>query len=185
MFSLRAFTEPEQLDDIIVILRDYEGVRHIVLEGTTADTGKSLVAAEVDAADVDDVLAAVVAAGVPAQDVSISRVEFARPLGPDGTVTGPADASDSLVWTQVADEAVETVVLRPTYLAYMAVAGVIAAVGVIDSSAILIIGAMAVSPDLLPVSAACVALVGRRPRLFGRAAATLAAWPSPSRPPSC
>jgi uncharacterized hydrophobic protein (TIGR00271 family) len=33
---------------------------------------------------------------------------------------------------------------------------------------------MAVSPDLLPVTAACVGIVGSRPRLTGRAIATLA-----------
>ncbi len=45
----------------------------------------------------------------------------------------------------------------------MAVAGVIAAFGVIDESSILIVGAMAISPDLLPITAACTGLVlGRR-----------------------
>ena len=55
----------------------------------------------------------------------------------------------------------------------MAVAGVIAAFGVLEHSAILIVGAMAVSPDLLPLTAAAVAIVGRRPRLLGRALGTL------------
>jgi len=55
----------------------------------------------------------------------------------------------------------------------MAVAGVIAAFGVVERSAILIVGAMAVSPDLLPLTAAAVSLVGRRARLFGRALGTL------------
>ena len=43
------------------------------------------------------------------------------------------------------------------YLVFMIVAGVIAAFGVINVNAILIVGAMAVSPDTLPVAAACVA----------------------------
>ena len=55
----------------------------------------------------------------------------------------------------------------------MAVAGVIAAFGVLEHSAILIVGAMAVSPDLLPLTAAAVAVVGRRPQLLGRALGTL------------
>jgi uncharacterized hydrophobic protein (TIGR00271 family) len=173
MFSLRAFADPEHADDTIAILRGHAGVRHIVLEGTTADSGKASISAEVEPAAVDEVLAALVTRGLLIEDLTISRLEIAHPLGPDGTVAAAPDASDSLVWTQVADEAIENVVLRPTYLAYMAVAGIIAATGVIDSSAILVIGAMAVSPDLLPVSAACVALVGRRPRLLGRAAMTL------------
>ena len=73
----------------------------------------------------------------------------------------------------MADAAIENVGLRPSYLAYMAVAGVIAAFGVVDRSAILIVGAMAVSPDLLPLTAAAVAIVGRRPQLLGKALSTL------------
>ena len=45
------------------------------------------------------------------------------------------------------------------YLVFMIVAGVIAAYGVIEVNSILIVGAMAVSPDVLPVTAACVGLV--------------------------
>jgi uncharacterized hydrophobic protein (TIGR00271 family) len=67
----------------------------------------------------------------------------------------------------------------------MVVAGVIAAFGIMGGNDILIIGAMAASPDLLPVTAACVWLVGGRPRLallatsvlvVGLAAAVLAAF---------
>ena len=51
------------------------------------------------------------------------------------------------------------------YLALIIVAAVIAALGVINSSSILIVGAMAVSPDLLPICATCVGLVGAPPAL--------------------
>ena len=56
----------------------------------------------------------------------------------------------------------------------MAVAGVIAGYGVITVNATLIVGAMAVSPDTLPVVAACVGIVGGQWRLSGRAIGTLA-----------
>ena len=48
------------------------------------------------------------------------------------------------------------------YLVFMAVAGVIASFGVIEQDQILIIGAMAVAPDLLPITATCTGLVLRR-----------------------
>ena len=51
------------------------------------------------------------------------------------------------------------------YLVLMAIAGVIAGLGVIESNSVLIVGAMAVSPDLLPVCALSVGLVARRWRL--------------------
>ena len=57
----------------------------------------------------------------------------------------------------------------------MVVAGVITAYCVIEVNVILIVGAMAVSPDMLPITAACVGLVSRRGRLVRRALATLLA----------
>jgi uncharacterized hydrophobic protein (TIGR00271 family) len=56
----------------------------------------------------------------------------------------------------------------------MIAAGVIASYGVVDDNGILIVGAMAVSPDLLPITAIAVGVVGRQPRLSGRALLTLA-----------
>jgi uncharacterized hydrophobic protein (TIGR00271 family) len=56
----------------------------------------------------------------------------------------------------------------------MFVAGVIACYGVIDENVILIVGAMAVSPDLLPITAVGVGIVGRQPALAVRALLTLA-----------
>ena len=53
----------------------------------------------------------------------------------------------------------------------MFVAGVIGCYGVIDGNAILIVGAMAVSPDLLPITAIGVGVVGRRLGLAARALA--------------
>ncbi|HEY2716870.1 MAG TPA: DUF389 domain-containing protein [Solirubrobacterales bacterium] len=59
------------------------------------------------------------------------------------------------------------------YLALINVAAVIAALGVITGSSILIVGAMAVSPDLLPVCATCVGLASGRRTLAARSFVTL------------
>jgi uncharacterized hydrophobic protein (TIGR00271 family) len=56
----------------------------------------------------------------------------------------------------------------------MVVAGVIASYGVVDNNGILIVGAMAVSPDLLPITAIAVGIVGRQAELASRALLTLA-----------
>ena len=59
------------------------------------------------------------------------------------------------------------------YLVLMFAAGVIACYGVTESNVILIVGAMAVSPDLLPITAIGVGTVGRSRRLVGEALLTL------------
>lgn len=67
----------------------------------------------------------------------------------------------------------------------MFVAGVIACCGIIDFNGILIVGAMAVSPDLLPITAIGEGIVGRdaglarralSPLAVGMAVAAAAAW---------
>ena len=82
-------------------------------------------------------------------------------------------AAQSFAWLEVLGEARANARPLGRYLAMMAVAGVIAALGVIESNAILIVGAMAVSPDLLPVCSLGVGIVGRRWSLARTAAGTL------------
>jgi uncharacterized hydrophobic protein (TIGR00271 family) len=61
------------------------------------------------------------------------------------------------------------------YLVLIAGAGIIAAYGVLYDNVILIVGAMAVSPDLLPITSIGVGVVAGNRRLVERALATLTA----------
>jgi uncharacterized hydrophobic protein (TIGR00271 family) len=173
VFHLRAYVRPEQVDDISRALQERRGARHIVLSGIAADSGATLITAELDDEAADATIADLTALGMGAEDLSIARVEVVRPVTLEGIALEMRSSRDTLVWSEVADEAIENVGLRPSYLAYMIVAGVIAAFGVLEHSAILIVGAMAVSPDLLPLTAAAVAIVGRRPMVLGKALGTL------------
>ena len=129
--------------------------------------GHSVVSAAVRPRAVDALLEALRRQGVPAADITLTRVEVVGSLA-----TGPAEAS--LVWADVLGTAWLNARPIARYLAFMFVAGVIACYGVIDDNVILIVGAMAVSPDLLPITAIGVGIVGRRPALAGRALLTLA-----------
>ena len=79
----------------------------------------------------------------------------------------------SLVWADVLGQAWLNARPVARYLALMVVAGVIASYGVIETNTILIVGAMAVSPDLLPITAIGVGILGRRGRLVAEASLTL------------
>lgn len=173
MYELRAFALQEQVPGAVAALVALPGVSHVVLAGRTADDDKTLITAEVLAASADEAFTVLAAAGVADTDLSISHTDFARPISTAALETAVAENVGGLVWAEVADAAAENVGLRPAYVAYMVVAGVIAGFGVIERSAVLIVGAMAVSPDLLPMSAACVALVARRRHLLRRAVTTI------------
>jgi uncharacterized hydrophobic protein (TIGR00271 family) len=105
--------------------------------------------------------------GVPDSGITLSRVEVVGQA-----VTGSAETS--LVWADVLSAAWHHARPIGRYLAFMFAAGVIACYGVMERNVILIVGAMAVSPDLLPITAIGVGIVGRRVRLVGEAFLTLA-----------
>ena len=77
------------------------------------------------------------------------------------------------MWAEITGLAAQHARTARLYLLFMAAAGIVAGVGVLDGSSILVVGAMALSPDLLPISAAAVGLVERRWALAGRATLTL------------
>ena len=77
-------------------------------------------------------------------------------------------------WAEAIETARENAVFSPRYALLMLTAGVIATFGIILRNPILIVGAMATSPDLLPLSAFCIGVVGKRPKLALRGVAILA-----------
>jgi uncharacterized hydrophobic protein (TIGR00271 family) len=86
-------------------------------------------------------------------------------------VGSPADA---VVWETVEFQTSESAHLSGSFLAFMVLATLIAALGRLQDSLILIIGAMIVGPEFGPLSGLSVALVQHRRGLARRSAATLA-----------
>jgi uncharacterized hydrophobic protein (TIGR00271 family) len=166
VFRLRAFVPGEIAERVRSDLRGLHGVRHVMV---AVDPGHetALVTADVDPSAADRVLEDIREIGIHADDLSLSRDEKI-------TLGGSTPLADTrLAWAAVLGEARANARPISRYLLLMAVAGVIAAFGIIDRNDILIVGAMAVSPDLLPLCAACVGLEARRPRLVARATGTL------------
>jgi hypothetical protein len=159
VFRLRAFVPGDIAERVRSDLRGLDGVRHVMI---AVDPGHetALVTADVDPSAADRVLEDIREIGIHADDLSLSRDEKI-------TLGGSTPLADTrLAWAAVLGEARANARPISRYLLLMAVAGVIAAFGVIDRNDILIVGAMAVSPDLLPLCAACVGLEARRPRAW-------------------
>jgi uncharacterized hydrophobic protein (TIGR00271 family) len=115
---------------------------------------------------VDELLSDLRRLGIPDDEFTLTREEVLGRSHGSGVEAG-------LVWEDVVGMAARNSRPIARYLAFMLVAGVIASYGVLEYNVILIVGAMAISPDLLPITAVGVGLVDRRPRLAGRAFATL------------
>jgi uncharacterized hydrophobic protein (TIGR00271 family) len=128
-------------------------------------SGHAVLAATVRPRAVDSTLEELRRLGVADANITLTRLEAVGSL-----VTG---RTTSLVWADVLGTAWLNARPIARYLAFMFAAGVIGAYGVIDDNAILIVGAMAVSPDLLPITAIGVGIVARQLGLAGRALLTL------------
>ena len=165
MIRLDVYGESPAMGPVAESLDESDGVSQVrVVDATRA--GYSLVSATVRPRMVDAVLEELRRRGVRDADITLTRVEVVGALG-----TGRAEAS--LVWADVLGTAWLNARPVARYLAFMFAAGVIASYGVIDNNAILIVGAMAVSPDLLPITGIGVGLVARLPGLAARALVTL------------
>jgi uncharacterized hydrophobic protein (TIGR00271 family) len=166
VIGLEVFGKSPEMARVAELLEDLAGVSRVRLVPAVRE-GHSVVSAAVRPRSVDSLLEQLRGLGVPHSGVTLMRVDVVG-----RAATGQVEAS--LVWEDVLGMA--WLYSRPIarYLTFMAVAGVIAAYGVIDGNAILIVGAMAVSPDLFPIAATAVGIVGRQWELAGRSLATLA-----------
>ena len=81
--------------------------------------------------------------------------------------------SDAVVWEEVEERTSESAELSASFLAFMVISMLIAAVGVAYGQPTLIIGAMVVGPEFGPIAGFCVALVARRPELARRSVTAL------------
>jgi uncharacterized hydrophobic protein (TIGR00271 family) len=167
MMQVEVFGPSGVMAEVASVLDAVDGVTR-VRRVEAVRPGHSVVAAAALPSAVDPVLDELTRLEVPGPDIAVTRAEVVE-------WSATRDAEAGLVWADVLGQA--WVNARPIgrYLVLMLAAGVIAGYGVIERNAILIVGAMAVSPDLLPITAIGVGLVGRSWRLATAALITLVA----------
>jgi uncharacterized hydrophobic protein (TIGR00271 family) len=167
---LDTYVEPDLVDGVCVTLTDLPGVRHLSRGSVTAD-GLVGLSAEVDANSADIAIEALASLGIPSEDLTLWRVPGFQPLG--WYRRSRSSDSDMQVWAEIVGRADENARLASSYLVFMVAAGVIAGVGVLTGASVLLVGAMALSPDLLPISASAIGIVERRWSLALRAVRVL------------
>jgi uncharacterized hydrophobic protein (TIGR00271 family) len=101
-------------------------------------------------------------------DTEISKI------GVEAERAAPGDPANAVVWEEVEELTSEQTDLSVTFLLFMALATIIASIGIYLDTPILIIGAMVIGPEFGPIAAACVAAVQRRARLASRSLLALA-----------
>jgi len=167
VLHLRVYGRSAKLAEVGGGLEERGAARHSAL-ADGVQPGLAVLTAELDSGSADAALEFLAASGVDDEDITLARVEDVGPIS-------HRHAAVALVWADVMGQARRNARPVARYLVFMIAAGVIAGFGVIYNNPILIVGAMAVSPDVLPVTAVCTGIVSGHWRLAGRALATLAA----------
>jgi uncharacterized hydrophobic protein (TIGR00271 family) len=164
VLQLRVYGETATLMAVANGIDGLPGMLHIGFSAAATE-GRALLQADLQPEAADAALRRLTGLGIPAEDIALVRLE----------TIGPTAVSEPLVvvWADVLGQARVRARTAARYLVLMAIAGVIAGLAVINVSAVLIVGAMAISPDLLPVTAACTGLVLGRWRLARRGLITL------------
>jgi uncharacterized hydrophobic protein (TIGR00271 family) len=170
MLHLNAFVPADKVEVVCDAPTSAPGVSH-VMAGARTTQGLVSVLAEIEAEYADAAIDLLATFELASSDVTMWRIPAIKPLG--WRQHARTKKRDTQVWSEVVDRADDNSEIVLTYVLYMVAAGVIAGVGVLTGSSILVVGAMAISPDLLPISATAIGIVERRWQLAARSSRAL------------
>ncbi|MEN3319233.1 MAG: hypothetical protein V7643_2634 [Mycobacterium sp.] len=176
VLHLRVIAPTELREPVIDVLTANPGVTHIVFHRDAAiEPRGDEITADIARESANDVIDGLKALGVKERgaitlDV-IDTVLSTRAYRAEDVAEG--DPADAVVWDELASRTREESTLNVTYLMFLCLACLIAAVGVVNDSPVTVVGAMVVGPEFGPLAALAVALVRRRMYLARRAAAAL------------
>lgn len=178
MLHLRLITPSGTTDAVVRLIGATVGTAHlVVLPGAARDPAGDLVLCDVAREAADDLLTGLRELGLDRTgSIAVGSIDLSLSERADrAEEDAPGEGADAVVWEQLSEATHEESTLSVTYLAFITLATMIAACGVVLDNAILIVGAMAVGPEFGPLAGVCTALVQRAPRLALRSLIALLA----------
>jgi uncharacterized hydrophobic protein (TIGR00271 family) len=174
---LRLVVPADRVRAVLDFLMSCTTVINIVhLPGTSRRPDGDVVMCDVAREDASVILDDLRRMGLPAVgSVAVEVIDVAMSdLATQAEKDAHGAPADAVVWEELTSRTSESAELSASFLAFIVIAGIIAAVGILLNSSILIVGAMVVGPEFGPIAGFCVAAVQRRPRLALRSFGALA-----------
>ena len=168
MNHVRIVVPGDLADEVVGLLREEESACNLVrLPASALRPEGDVVLVDVAREDASIVLAELQRLGVDrAGSIAVMEVDFQLSDQMERAIEHAGGSpADAIVWEEVTSRTSESSELNWTFALFMVIAGLIAAVGILLNTPILIVGAMVVGPEFGPLAGICVALVQRRPRL--------------------
>ncbi|MFE5893576.1 DUF389 domain-containing protein [Streptomyces sp. NPDC002285] len=168
MLHLRLITPADRTDDVVRLIERTVGTTHLaVLPGAARNPAGDLVMCDVAREAGDELLTDLQQLGIEESgSIAVENIDLSLSKRADkAEKEAPGEGADAVLWEHLADATHEESTLSVTYVAFITLATMIAACGVVLDNAILIVGAMAVGPEFGPLAGVCTAIVQRHPRL--------------------
>ncbi|MFG2455411.1 DUF389 domain-containing protein [Streptomyces sp. NPDC048512] len=178
MLHLRLITPADRTDDVVRLIEATVGTAHVVvLPGAARNPAGDVVLCDVAREAGDELIGGLGDLGIDrtgsiaVEDIDLSLSQRADKAEEDA----PGEGADAVLWEHLEEATHEESTLSVTYIAFITIATMIAACGVVLDNAVLIVGAMAVGPEFGPLAGLCTATVQRAPRLALRSLTALLA----------
>ncbi|MFI5877818.1 DUF389 domain-containing protein [Streptomyces sp. NPDC051554] len=171
MLHLRLITPADRTDTVVRLIETTVGTAHlVVMTGAARSPAGDVVMCDVAREAGDELIGALREleldriGSIAVENIDLSLSERADQAQDDA----PGEGADAVLWEHLADATHEESTLTVTYVAFLTVATMLAACGVMLDNAILIVGAMAVGPEFGPLAGISTALVRKAPQLVWR-----------------
>ncbi|MGH4032632.1 DUF389 domain-containing protein [Actinomycetota bacterium Odt1-20B] len=168
MLHLRLITPADRTDEVVRLIEKTTGTTHLaVVPGAARNPVGDVVMCDVAREAGDELIGGLRALDIDKTgSIAVENIDLSLSKRADKAEDeAPGEGADAVLWEQLTDATHEESTLSVTYVAFITIATMIAACGVVLDNAILIVGAMAVGPEFGPLAGFCTALVQRAPRL--------------------
>jgi uncharacterized hydrophobic protein (TIGR00271 family) len=176
VLQLRIATPEDLTDAIVAMLEGDQAVSSLaVLTRASRRPAGDLIFADVAREGVNTIVDRLCEMGVHRRGtVHVEPVQaWLSQVGLDAERRTPGSSADAVVWAEVTQRAYDDSELNWTYVSFMCLATLLASIAIVLDSQVLVIGAMVLGPEFVPIAALGLALVRRRRGLFTRAVRTL------------
>jgi len=177
MYHLRIVAPPKRSDAVLELLTTSPSVCNVIfLRGAAMAPHGDVILADVAREDASVIISDLRELRLEEEgSIALESIDTALSKGAEKAEKAAKGApSDAVIWEQVEFRTSEEAKLSASYLAFIVLATLIASVGLLLDSPILIVGAMVVGPEFGPIAGFCVALVERQRKLALRSFVALA-----------
>ncbi|RJL23557.1 DUF389 domain-containing protein [Bailinhaonella thermotolerans] len=176
MLHVRVVSPADRTGEVEEALLDCPAVTNVaVLPGAARRPSGDLVLCDVAREGANAVLDTLRGLGLEENgSIAVERVDLSVSRGAEEAQrAAPGYGDDAVIWEELDRRTIEETRVTWAYLAFLAIATQIAAIGVLVPSTILIVGAMVLGPEFGAVSAICFGLLRRDWPRIAAAARTL------------